>query len=51
MSSENFEMTKIKVGAKPFTRPRDDRVIFGVCSGLARKLEFLLLYRESFSQS
>ena len=38
MSSENFDITKINVGAKPFTRPRDDRVIFGVCSGLARKL-------------
>ena len=31
-------MQQIKVGAKPLSRPRSDRIIFGVCSGFARKL-------------
>ena len=35
---EEFSLKKIKVGAKPFSRPRDDRIVLGVCSGLARKL-------------
>ena len=35
---EHLTLKKIKVGAKPFSRPRDDRIILGVCSGLARKL-------------
>jgi phage shock protein PspC (stress-responsive transcriptional regulator) len=35
---EEFPIKNIKVGAKPFSRPRDDRIILGVCSGLARKL-------------
>ncbi len=35
---EDFAIKKIRIGAKPFVRPRDDRVILGVCSGIARKL-------------
>ena len=35
---EELTLKKIKVGAKPFSRPRDVRIILGVCSGLARKL-------------
>jgi phage shock protein C len=31
-------LQKIRVGAKPLSRPLGDRLIFGVCSGLARKL-------------
>ena len=31
-------LKNIKVGAKPFVRPREDRILLGVCSGIARKL-------------
>ena len=31
-------LQQIKVGAKPLYRLRSDRIIFGVCSGFARKL-------------
>ena len=34
----NTSLQPIKVGAKPLYRPRSDRIIFGVCSGFARKL-------------
>ena len=36
--SDVFALKKVKIGAKPFVRPRDDRIILGVCSGIARKL-------------
>lgn len=35
---EEYTLKKVKFGAKPFFRPRNDRIILGVCSGLARKL-------------
>ena len=35
---EEYTLKKVKVGAKPFFSPRNDRIILGVCSGLARKL-------------
>tara|TARA_B110000003_G_scaffold241642_1_gene249007 strand:- start:6240 stop:6476 length:237 start_codon:yes stop_codon:yes gene_type:complete len=38
MSDNSNSIQKIKVGVKPLSRPRKDRVIFGVCSGFARKL-------------
>jgi phage shock protein PspC (stress-responsive transcriptional regulator) len=31
-------MQKINVGAKPLLRLRSDRILLGVCSGIARKL-------------
>jgi phage shock protein C len=37
MSANSNSIQKIKVGVKPLSRPRTDRVIFGVCSGFARK--------------
>ena len=36
--NDDFALKKVKIGAKPFVRPRDDRIILGVCSGIARKL-------------
>jgi len=36
MDSQSLQ--KIKVGAKPLSRPRSDRILLGVCSGFARKL-------------
>jgi phage shock protein PspC (stress-responsive transcriptional regulator) len=36
--SEDFALKKVRIGAKPFVRPLDDRIIFGVCSGIARKV-------------
>jgi|TARA_B100001996_G_scaffold374457_1_gene353103 phage shock protein PspC (stress-responsive transcriptional regulator) len=36
MNTQSLE--KIKVGAKPLSRSRSDRVILGVCSGFAKKL-------------
>ena len=38
MSDNSNSIQKIKVGVKPLSRPRTDRMIFGVCSGFARKL-------------
>lgn len=38
LMDEEFALKKIKIGAKPFVRPIDDRIILGVCSGIARKL-------------
>ena len=38
MSDNSNSIQKIKVGVKPLSRPRKDRIIFGVCSGFARKL-------------
>tara|TARA_B100000900_G_scaffold414853_1_gene442754 strand:+ start:8049 stop:8270 length:222 start_codon:yes stop_codon:yes gene_type:complete len=35
---ENLGIKKVRVGAKPFVRPIDDRIILGVCAGIARKL-------------
>ncbi|MCP2502991.1 MAG: PspC domain-containing protein [Candidatus Thalassarchaeaceae archaeon] len=34
----NRSLQQIKVGSKPLYRPRSDRILFGVCSGFARKL-------------
>ena len=36
--NDDLALKKVKIGAKPFVRPRDDRIILGVCSGIARKL-------------
>tara|TARA_B100001250_G_scaffold395921_1_gene401347 strand:- start:282 stop:515 length:234 start_codon:yes stop_codon:yes gene_type:complete len=36
--NDDFALKKVRIGAKPFVRPRDDRIILGVCSGIARKL-------------
>jgi phage shock protein PspC (stress-responsive transcriptional regulator) len=36
--NDDFALKKVRIGAKPFVRPRDDRIILGVCSGVARKL-------------
>ena len=36
--NDDFTLKKVRIGAKPFVRPRDDRIILGVCSGIARKL-------------
>ena len=36
--NDDFALKKVKIGAKPFVRPCDDRIILGVCSGIARKL-------------
>ena len=36
--NDDFALKKVRIGAKPFVRPRDDRIILGVCSGSARKL-------------
>ena len=38
MSVNSNSIQKIKVGVKPLSRLRRDRIIFGVCSGFARKL-------------
>ena len=38
LMDEGSALKKIRIGAKPFVRPIDDRIILGVCSGLARKL-------------
>ena len=38
MSTNSNSIQKIKVGVKPLFRLRRDRIIFGVCSGFARKL-------------
>jgi phage shock protein PspC (stress-responsive transcriptional regulator) len=38
MSANSNSIQKIKVGVRPLTRLRKDRIIFGVCSGFARKL-------------
>jgi|TARA_B110000240_G_scaffold102909_1_gene116497 phage shock protein C len=37
-SMPNQSLQQIKVGSKPLYRPRSDRILFGVCSGFARKL-------------
>jgi len=36
--NDDFALKEVRIGAKPFVRPRDDRIILGVCSGIARKL-------------
>ena len=36
--NDDFALKKVRIGAKPFVRPHDDRIILGVCSGIARKL-------------